>query len=193
MPGLRERKKAATMRAVQQQAVALFRERGFDAVTVEQVAEAAEVSPSTIYRYFGTKEGLVLHDQYDDVILEVLEQRLAAGVPFLRAVSDALAAIGEGHFADDLEETVFRMDLWLQHRGVQAAAGVYLVEVTERVAELLDGAGIGTRAEARFVAAATINGFIAAIRSWYEDGAVRPAEEYVREGLAALGRLLVES
>lgn len=65
-----------------------------------------------------------------------------------------------------------------------------MTEVTERVAALLEETGHGSRAEARFVAAATIHGFIAAIRSWHEDGAVRPAEEYVREGLDALARLL---
>ncbi|MEL4358354.1 MULTISPECIES: TetR/AcrR family transcriptional regulator [unclassified Luteococcus] len=193
MAGLRQRKKAAAMRNIQRQAVALFREHGFDQVTVDQVAEASEVSPSTVYRYFGTKEGLVLHDEYDAVILDVLQERLQAGSSFLRAVSEALEAIGQGHFVDERDETMYRMELWLGHRGVQAAAAVYLNEVTEQVAELLAGAGQGSKAEARFIAAATINGFIAAIQSWYVEGAVRPAADYVQEGLAALARLLADA
>jgi AcrR family transcriptional regulator len=66
--GLRERKKARTKLAIQAHAVRLFRERGFGATTVEQVAEAAEVSPSTVFRYFPTKEDLVVNDDYDPII-----------------------------------------------------------------------------------------------------------------------------
>ena len=66
--GLRERKKAKTKAAIQLHAVRLFRDQGYAATTVEQVAEAAEVSPSTVFRYFATKEDLVLNDDYDPVI-----------------------------------------------------------------------------------------------------------------------------
>ena len=66
--GLRERKKAKTKSAIQSHAIRLFREQGFAATTVEQVAEAAEVSPSTVFRYFATKEDLVVNDDYDPII-----------------------------------------------------------------------------------------------------------------------------
>lgn len=66
--GLRERKKARTKVAIQHHAVRLFREQGYAATTVEQVAEAAEVSPSTVFRYFPTKEDLVVTDDYDPVV-----------------------------------------------------------------------------------------------------------------------------
>ena len=66
--GLRERKKAKTKAAIQLHAVRLFRAQGFAATTVEQVAEAAEVSPSTVFRYFATKEDLVINDDYDPII-----------------------------------------------------------------------------------------------------------------------------
>jgi len=68
--GLRERKKAKTRAAIQHEALRLFCLQGYEATTVEQIAEAAEVSPSTLFRYFPAKEDLVLTDEYDLLIGE---------------------------------------------------------------------------------------------------------------------------
>lgn len=61
------------MAKIQQVAMELFDRDGYDNVTVERVAADAGVSPSSVYRYFGTKEKLVLHDEYDPEILRLLE------------------------------------------------------------------------------------------------------------------------
>ncbi|GAA4232348.1 TetR family transcriptional regulator [Actinomadura meridiana] len=68
---LRERKKRRTRMALQNQALRLFSEQGYEATTMEQIAAAAEVSASTAFRYFPTKEDLVIQDEYDPFMLEL--------------------------------------------------------------------------------------------------------------------------
>ncbi|MGW1584510.1 TetR/AcrR family transcriptional regulator [Streptomyces sp. NPDC002338] len=76
-PGLRERKKIKTREAIRAATYALVEEQGYDATTIEQIAERAEVSPSTVFRYFPAKEDIVLTDEYDAVLLEELRGRPA--------------------------------------------------------------------------------------------------------------------
>lgn len=93
-PGLRERKKAKTKAAIQQQALRLFRDRGYDATTVEQVAEAAEVSASTVFRYFPTKEDLVVTDDYDPLFIEGFRAQPAELSPIQAIRSSFTATLG---------------------------------------------------------------------------------------------------
>jgi len=79
--GLRERKKARTRAAIREHALRLFREQGYHATTVEQIAEAAEVSPSTFFRYFPTKEDVVLQDDFDILGTQVFEAQPAGMSP----------------------------------------------------------------------------------------------------------------
>lgn len=67
--GLRERKKIKTREAIRAATYALVGEQGYDATTIEQIADRAEVSPSTVFRYFPTKEDIVLTDEYDPILL----------------------------------------------------------------------------------------------------------------------------
>ena len=71
--GLRERKKIKTRQAIRRAAFRLIDENGYAATTVEQIAEAAEVSPSTFFRYFPSKESLLLADDLDPLILAAFE------------------------------------------------------------------------------------------------------------------------
>ncbi|MGW0864012.1 TetR/AcrR family transcriptional regulator [Streptomyces sp. NPDC002611] len=74
-PGLRERKKIKTRRAIRGATYALIEEQGYDATTIEQIADRAEVSPSTVFRYFPTKEDIVVTDAWDPLTTAELRGR----------------------------------------------------------------------------------------------------------------------
>ena len=95
MGGLRERKKQQTRTAIQRAALRLIAEQGYSSTTCEQIAAAAEVSPATLFRYFSTKEDIVLQDGYDPVI--------AAAVVARPRSEPRLVAV-RGGFADALAE-----------------------------------------------------------------------------------------
>ena len=67
--GLRARKKQKTREAIQRAALRLFTRQGYDETTVEDIAAAAEISPSTFFNYFPTKEDVVLYDMYDPIAI----------------------------------------------------------------------------------------------------------------------------
>ncbi len=93
-PGLRERKKAKTRSAIRTEAFRLFREQGYGATTIEQIAAAAEVSPATFFRYFPTKEDVVLQDDFDIVTRWALESQPPELSPIAAIRAAAAEALG---------------------------------------------------------------------------------------------------
>ncbi|MCM1968795.1 MULTISPECIES: TetR family transcriptional regulator [Streptomyces] len=92
--GLRERKKRRMYEAVSEVAIRLFLEKGFDEVSVAEVAAAAEISKPTLFRYFPAKEDLVLHriSDHEDEAARVVREAPGAPVEALRR-----------HFLDGLD------------------------------------------------------------------------------------------
>jgi AcrR family transcriptional regulator len=108
--GLRERKKARTRAAIQQHALRLFLEQGYAETTVEQIAAAAEVSQSTFFRYFATKEETVLYDQFDPVMAESFLNQPADMAP-LDAVRAAMTDVFARLPQEETDLEVSRMRL----------------------------------------------------------------------------------
>jgi AcrR family transcriptional regulator len=90
--GLRERKKAKTRALIQEHALRLFREQGYEETSVEQIADAAEVSPSTVFRYFPTKPDLVIYDALDERMIEAFRSQ----PPDLTAIQALRASFRSG-------------------------------------------------------------------------------------------------
>jgi len=89
--GLRGRKRAETHARIQTEAMRLFLERGFEATTLDEIAEAAGVSRRSLFHYFASKEEIVFSTKADfpDLIAEAISRRPAAE-PLLDMVENAL-------------------------------------------------------------------------------------------------------
>jgi AcrR family transcriptional regulator len=136
--GLRERKKAKTKAAIREHALRLFREQGYQATTVEQIAGAAEVSPSTFFRYFPTKEDVVLTDDYDPLIVAAFRVQ-PAGLSPVAALRDAMREVFAGMPAEQMELERERQALVMSEPELRAGAldglGATIQLVAEVVAE----------------------------------------------------------
>jgi AcrR family transcriptional regulator len=167
---LRERKKLKTRRAIQEHALRLFRERGYDATTVEQIAEAAEVSPSTFFRYYPTKEDTVLSDEYDSLIVESLRAQPPELSP-AAAARNTLREIVGAMLADDRERLLDRTRLLLAVSALRARQWDQMRESQDLLVDVL-AERLGRPAadlEIRSFVAAILAVWETAIMAWVGD------------------------
>ncbi|HEX5596931.1 MAG TPA: helix-turn-helix domain-containing protein [Micromonosporaceae bacterium] len=182
--GLRARWRISAMYTIRERALDLFDARGFDAVTIEEIAAAAEVSPSSVYRYFGTKEGILVADEFDSMSQEALEGILDLNDPvgsLLRAVV-AYEATGK-------QIPQRRVRYFFQVPSVRMAVCANLDRASQRIAPMLAASGRMTPTQARVAANALTFGYFAALEQWYLDGGAESIAKYVDDGLQPLRRL----
>ncbi|MFC7830982.1 TetR/AcrR family transcriptional regulator [Streptomyces sp. NPDC057375] len=194
--GLRERWRVKARRIIQERALDLFDERGFDAVTIEEIAATAEVSPSTVYRFFGTKEGILVADEFDSMSQEALEQILNLDDPVgslwqivvkYEAVTDQPSEPTKDAQRSPAEKSPWRrVRYFFSEPSVRTAACAALDRVSQRIAPMMAHRGGMTETKARVAASALVFGYFATLEQWYLDGGARPIADYVEEGMAPL-------
>jgi AcrR family transcriptional regulator len=143
--GLRERKKAKTHATIQQEALRLFRERGYENTTIEQIAEAAEVSPSTFFRYFPSKEDVVLYDVLDPVLIAAFRAQPPERSP-IQALRAAFLDVFRSLPAEELAQQRERAALFLSVPELRMAWIGELAETIQLLEELI-AERLGRRAD----------------------------------------------
>jgi AcrR family transcriptional regulator len=189
--GLRERKKARTRADLTEAALRQFTERGFDETTIEDIVEACEVSPRTFFRYFDSKEDVVIgfYDDLGEELRELVAARPAEESPF--------AATREGFesFAEIYQERRTRVCAVSQLAYATPPIRARLLDkharwengLTRVLAERLD-VDPDADPRPRLVAAVCLAAFSTAVKAWVADGGRGDLSSLVSSNLRAVER-----
>jgi AcrR family transcriptional regulator len=173
-PGLRERRKKLTAAELEAAALRLFGERGFDAVTVDDIAAEADVSRRTFFRYFASKEDVLLADHL--VQLARLREAMAARPPdetILTALRNAILSM-TGDFEDRKEMVILRGRIMRETPSLQARSLVHQRAWEEAMQEMVaDRLGVDPTVDLRpgVVAATALAAMRVAFTNWLTTGA----------------------
>jgi AcrR family transcriptional regulator len=181
-PDWRQRKKAATRERIRGSALRLFREQGYDATTVEQIAAAAGVSHMTFFRYFPTKEDVALSDSYDPMIAALLEQTPATW-PLTRRIRAALLHGLQQVYDSDrdallaqntliVSTPVLRERLWAGQMATQEA--------------ILRALGLRADFQARVITAACLAAASTAVLTWVENNGTPELPDLINQAFETL-------
>lgn len=173
-----------TRQRLQETALRLFIERGFDNVTVEEVAREAGVSHMTFFRHFPTKESVVLDDPYDPLI-ETAVARQATGLSALERVRRGLLEAWSQVEEPDDDTTRLRVRLAAGHSGLRARAWENNHRTERFIVEALTATGVA-EFEARVAAGAVLGAVTAALFEWAEDDSGHALGESIRAAMALL-------
>ena len=164
-PDWRQRKKTATRDRIRAGALRLFHEQGYDATTVEQIAAAAGVSHMTFFRYFPTKEDVVLSDSYDPMIAAAVAQTPATWPLIQRIRTVLVQGLRQVYDTDRdallaqntliVSTPVLRERLWASQMATQQ--------------HILQALGPRPSFQARVIVAACLAAASTAILSWVEN------------------------
>jgi AcrR family transcriptional regulator len=186
--GLRERKKAKTRSLIQEHALRLFRERGYDETSIEEIADAAEVSPSTVFRYFPTKPDLVIYDDLDERMIEAFRSQ----PPELNALQAMRASFRSGFGDLAGEEMALQLERESLMRSVPELQSAMLSEFARTVGEIAELVGERAGRPADDDAVLALAGAIigVAIAAWFasddRDSATARFLERMDAGMALL-------
>ena len=167
-PGLRERKKAQTRQHIADAAAVLFSERGYDAVTMLEVARAAEVSDQTVYNYFAAKQDLVLDraEQFRDAYRTAVVQR-PAGVSPAAALRPSVVADVERYRTADLDVAKGE---FIAQSVESSVLRRFTLEERERQAQVIADALVETTPQLpRIVAHSHASAIVAVIQAVYDE------------------------
>lgn len=169
--GLRERKKTETRQQLMYVAMRLFAERGFDEVSVPEIAAEANVSPSTFFRYFISKAGVVFGQAASR--LAALQRLLDERQPDTPALSVVHTFIRELLTEVDDAADVFhtQQDLVARHPQIAAEqAGVFRAAQTMMAAALVSESSTRTAVESEMIASAAADAYFVTLRMWHRNG-----------------------
>jgi AcrR family transcriptional regulator len=179
---------------IQAHAVRLFTERGYDATTVIDVAEAAGVSPMTVYRHFPTKEDLVLVDQHGRLVAERIAASPAAQ-PLVRRIGSALidsaATLTDGAHGEDLTANeqflLARLRLMISTPALRAKHLDNHYALQQAIVDALgdDATDPDATFRAQVAASACLAALHAALVRWAEDDGRTELSDVLARALAA--------
>ena len=137
-PGLRERKRLATRRAIQMAVLRLVVERGLENVTIEDISTAADVSPRTFFNYFTSKEAAIVGDGPEMPDEEALDRFVHGGdnSQILRAIGELMAETAV-HASDDAESLLLRRQLHKQYPQLSTLRMIGMREFEKEIIEIV--------------------------------------------------------
>ena len=183
-PGRREEKRRQTHQRIFDEALRLFRERGFDSVSVGEIARAAQVSVPTFYAHYESKDHLILALPAPEVVEQAVLAVPGDLPPFERVQAALVAALVEGRI-EPTEQILERWRIIAASPALRLRAAEFERATAEMALQALP-AGTAASPATQVTVTALMAAYTQILLRWAESDGRRPVEEVVEEVLAAL-------